>query len=198
MKRKIRKNLVLVLITLPLLFAFQCDEDYNPDQEVENLGLIEIEGDNTLFSVGDFIFIKTSIGNEQVTKDEQTINLRDYLRVDVSDLNYDLQINKIGLDGEETSYVVTEIQEMEGAIFVQDQPGPFFNIISPYDETKASFFSRIGIKLLEPGAYVLKTTTIKDRTHVISFDTQSSLGTLQMITGIANSDTEGTFRFTVK
>lgn len=197
MKRTFRKNLLLVLFTMPLLVAFQCDDDFKPDEEVENLGLIEIEGNKTTFSVGDFIFINTTISNQQTTVDGKTINLKDYMFRDESDLYYDLQINKIGLNDEETSYFVTNVQEIEGTIFIQDQ-NPFFNIISPYSETNTSFSSKIGIELTEAGTYVLKTGVIRNKTHIVSFDSQSSLGTLLMTTNIANSDNEGIYRFTVE
>ena len=197
MKRTFKKNLLLVLFTMPLLVAFQCDDDFKPDEEVENLGLIEIEENKRTFSVGQSILINTTISNQQTTIDGKTINLNDYMFRDESDLSYDLQINKIGLNDEETPYFVTKVQEIEGSIFIQDQ-SPFFDIISPYSETNSSFSSKIRIELTEVGTYVLKTGVIRNKTHIVSFDVRSNLGTLLMTTNIANSDNEGVYTFTVE
>ena len=180
-----------------LLSAFQCDDDYKPDEVVENLELVTVQDNKKEFSVGDYIFITSSISNEQITIDGKTINLRDYMSADETSLFFDLEISKVESNGLETSYFLTDAQEIEGTIFVQDQ-SPFFNIISPYNGTTATFSSKIGVKLTEPGTFALKTAIIKDRTYIISFDSQSALGTLQLNTNIANSDNDGIYRFTVE
>jgi len=170
-----RKKVVFYLALVCLLSAFQCDDEYVPDEVVENLNLVKIEDNKTVFSVGDYLFISTSINNEQITTDGKTILIRDYMFADESDLFFDLEISKIASTGEETSYFVSDTDVIEGAIFTQDQ-GRFFNISSAYNEAAASFSSEIGIKLSETGSYALKTSTIKDNIHIISFDTQSSSG----------------------
>jgi len=114
-----------------------------------------------------------------------------------SNLFFDLLISKIESNGEEISYFIIDTEETEGMVFVQDQ-SPFFNIISPYHETNTSFSSKIGIKLSEKGTFALKTGVIKNKSYIIAFDTQSTLGSIQMTTNIANSDAEGIYRFTVE
>ncbi len=192
-----RKKIVFYFGLVCLLSAFQCDEEYTPDEVVENLNLIEIENSETSFSQGDYMFITTTISNQQITKGGQTINLRDYMFNDQSDLIYELEISKIGSNGEEMPYFITDGQEVEGTLLIQDQVS-FFNVISPYNPVNANFSSKIGIKLTEVGNYALKTAITKNGVHIISFDTQSSLGTLIMTTSIANSNEEGIYRFTVE
>ena len=192
-----RKKVGFYFALVCLLSAFQCDEEYKPDEVVENLSLIEIEDNKSTFSVGDYFTITTTINNQQITKNGKTINVRDYMSTDQLGLDYSLEINRIGLNGEEIPVFVTTTEEIQGEIFIQDQ-SPFFNIISPYNETSASFSSKIGIKLTELGSYVLKTSIIKDNLYIVAFDTQSPLGSLQLTTNISNSDEEGIYRFTVE
>lgn len=197
MKRTFRKNLLFVLCTMPLLVAFQCDDEFKPDEEVENLGLVEIEDNKTVFSVGDYLVITTSINNQQMTTDGKTINLRDYMYSNELNLLFDMEISKIGSTGEEMPYFVTATEEIEGTILAQNQD-QFFYITSPYNESTAAFASKIGIKLTEIGSYALKTSTIKDNLYVISFDATSSLGSILLTTNISNSNEEGIYRFSVE
>ncbi len=192
-----RKRVGFYFALVCLLSAFQCDDEYKPDEVVENLGLVEIEDDKTVFSVGDYLFISTTISNQQTTANGKIINLRDYMPNDALDVYFDLEIEKIGSAGEETPYFVMATEEIEGTIFTQDQ-NPFFSIMSPYNETSASFSSKIGLKLTETGSFALKTSIIKENSHIVSFDTQSTLGSLQIITNISNSDDEGIYKFTVE
>ena len=192
-----RKRIIFYVSLLCLLSAFQCDDDFKLDEEVENLGLIEIEDTKRTFLVGESIFISTTINNQQTTVDGKTINLKDYLFDDETSLNHSLSLFKMGLNNEETPYFIQNAQEIEGGIFYNNEY-PSFSITSPFDETNATFSSEIGVKLLEPGNYVLKPVSIQNSVYRISFNIQSSLGTLRMITSIENADQEGVYTFTVE
>jgi len=153
------KKIAFYVALVSLLSAFQCDDDYMPDEVVENLGLIAIEDNKKVFSVGDYIFITTSIQNEQTTEAGNIINLRNYLFETETSLNYSLAIYTIASNNEEVPYLIENAQEINGAIEFNAET-TFFNISSPYDETNTVFSSKIGVKLSQAGTYTLKTSTI--------------------------------------
>ena len=196
------KRSVLYLFFIVLLSAFQCGDDtFEPDNLVENSDLVIVQDNKTSFEVGEYIFINTSIDNEQQTIDDRVIALKDFFTGGEHSLDYSLGLFRMNELNEKVPVFIENAQASEGTIEFNDQ-NPYFNIISPYDANSERFSSAVGVRLDLAGDYMLApdAARFEDDVHFIYFDLSGlgSLGTLQLNTSILNADADGIYRFTVE
>ncbi len=184
------------------LTAFQCEEEvYEPDAVVENENLIRIDDDKTVFSIGEFISIRTEISNRQFTVENREVKLSDYLLTENEALFFALGLFRIDENNERFPVVIQTVATDEGSIQFSDQ-NAFFTIESPLNPSNDRFTSRIQIKLEEAGTYLLlpETARFPDDEHFVLFDLYglTEVGSLQLNTSIMNADQDGIYRFTVE
>ncbi|MDJ0644764.1 MAG: hypothetical protein QNJ57_02170 [Flavobacteriaceae bacterium] len=196
------KKKLLVLVLIPLLSAFQCEEDeFTPDYRIENANLVEIRDNKSAFAVGDYLFIETTIDNSQITTDSRSISLKDFMNGDPLVLYYSLVLYRLDSENEEVPIFIESVQAPDGMIEYSSE-NPFFNILSFYNGSNDNFTSSLGIKLSEPGVYALKPDVIigNGNKHAILFTLNGSAtqGSLELTTSIANSDEDGIYRFVVE
>ena len=194
------KKKILYFLLVVFLSAFQCEDDeYVPDNEIKNDDLIEIEDNRSSFLVEDYLFITTKVNNQQTTIDNKIVNLKDFIVDDEAFIVHGLALFMLSQENQEIPYIIEEVQELDGSVEFTGQDS-FFYTKSFYNEADNDFFSKIGIKLSQPGTYLLKSSLFRDNEYQIIFDLNgsASAGTLQLTTSILNADEEGVYQFTVE
>lgn len=197
MKNIMKSKLILVIFVIPFLFAFQCDDDDLPHIAIHNLDLVSIENNQSLFSVGDYIYITTTIDNRQISNEGETVFLKDFLELGSSSIDFSLVLKKQNTDGTMEEVIIEEVQELEGSVSYGNEI-PIMNISNTYDETSDTFHSKIGVRLLDEGTYSLKGGLGFGYDFQFVIIRLSRHFSLTLKTSIMNSNEIGIYEFVVE
>ena len=201
MKDTFKTNLIFTIFSLPLLLAFQCEDQIDTIKDsVEELNLINIEDNRSTFSVGDYIIINTEISNKQITIDDKEISLSEYLFNKSNPLYYYLILHKLSEDDTYEEVIIGETMEIIGGVN-SSETNPYISIINFFDNEKNVFSSKIGIKLMDSGTYLLGGNIINTNSNdgKIVFDLYNGIDReVFFSTSIANSNIDKYYEFAVE
>ena len=183
------------------LALISCESsDSDPDQYlISTDSVIKIENDETDFSVGETIFIETNILNQQTTDDGQEILLSDFIAQGLSPNSYSYSLAMFKIDEYENLSRVTLTEDMIEIIEGEAEINNGHLIIKSFLEGSA-FYSKIGIKLSQPGTNLLSSkfyeSNPEEDTIIISSGSPE-LGYVGIKTHLSNNEGENTYKFTV-
>ena len=161
--------------------------------------VINIENDETDFSVGETIFIETNILNQQTTDDGQAIQLSDFIAQGISPNSYSYSLAMFKIDEYENLSRVTltedSIEIIEGEAEINDG----YLIIKSYLKESA-FYSKIGIKLSQPETNLLSSKFYESNPEedaIIISSGSPELGYVGIKTYLSNIEGKNAYKFTV-
>lgn len=161
--------------------------------------IIQIENNTTNFQLDDTIYISTILNNEQVSINDITVYLTDFINQDSPDNLYYYYLNLY----KETAYGTYALIELntdaleviEGEITVDYQ-----SLFVRCDFNNAVYNNKFGIKLLEPGTYYLSGSQnyYNQNTQTVSLFTNNyGSQNISVYSRIINLDVSGRYYFPV-
>ncbi len=196
------KFVPLALITSISLCAGLCcpgEDDYvYSNNEVRNDTIIQIENNTMNFQVDDTIYISTRLNNEQITINDKTVFLTDFISdTPESFYYYYLNLYKETAYG---TYALIELNEnaleiIEGETRVDNQ-----SLFVSCELNDTIFSNKFGIRLLEPGTYYLSGSQNYfnlDTEIVWIYPNYSGNEGISIYSKIINSDSDGRYYFIV-
>jgi len=166
---------------------------------LSNDTIITIDNNQNAFSVNDFIFIDTTIFNDQISETGEIIQLSDY---DYGEINQSFYISHLSLYKLTDFGTVVKIPLLEEHINVIDgevtlgahTDGTTITVKSFFDGSQ--YRSKIGIQLLEAGNYYI-TDAFNNSGNVIITGGDYNLSYIRINSKIVNANNEGEYEFTV-
>lgn len=183
------------------LALMSCESsDNDPDQYlISTDAVIKIENNETDFSVGETIFIETNILNQQTTDDGQEILLSDFIAQGISPNSYSYSLAMFKIDVNENLSRVTLTEDIIEIIEGEAEINNGHLIIKSFLKESA-FYSKIGIKLSQPGTNLLSSkfyeSNPEEDTIIISSGSPE-LGYVGIKTYLSNIEGENAYKFKV-
>lgn len=193
----------LIMLSFSLCASLCCPGEDEPGANftVENSNLISIENNTNTFSLNDQIIINTIITEEQITINDESINLSDLFYNDTlndSFLQHSLTLYKETGFGTLSTIEVTNdnIEISEG---IADSFNDIIQIRNVYDAATNSFRSQFSIVLRETGTYYLSSNrfNFNDSGEIIVSGGIFELGFVTISTTILNAEANGGYKFIV-
>jgi len=191
------------MLSFSLCASLCCPGEDEPgaDFSVENSDLTSIENNLNTFNLNDEITINTVIDNEQITIDNQSINLSELFYNDIlneSFLQHTLTLYKETGFGTLSEIAITN-QDIESVEGIVENFGNIIQIRNVYDSDTNTFRSQFSITLKETGTYYLSG----NRFNIEEFRPISisggifELGFVTITTSILNAEENGGYKFVV-
>ena len=191
------------LFTVSLCAGLCCtpEDEYNNESFIiRNDSIISIQDNQSNFNIGDYIYIETTIDNQQQTVDDESIMLSDY--------DYG-EVNQSGFRNNLSLYKITEynttvqipllnehITAIEGDYYLDENYNSTTIHFENYFDGN-QYKSIIGIKLLESGTFYLANSYEYGDTFVYIDGGTYENGYIQIKSKIVDSNEEGQYYFTV-
>lgn len=194
---------LITLTCISLCAGLCCPEEDEIDYQqidIDNDSIISIENNKNTFNVNDRIFINTTIKNEQLTQDNESVVLSDYLKSDESNNFYHTLVlfretsfgtlSKIPLNED-------NIEVTSGSVALNEAYIQITNLFNG-----DSYTSNFSIRLLETGTFYLANSTFDGnnigRVYLYGscYNNNSTIN-INIISSIINSEANGAYKFTV-
>ncbi|WP_417237532.1 hypothetical protein [Bizionia sp.] len=197
---KIASIIILTGISLCASICCPGEDDYlYSNTNVRNDTVIQIENNTIDFQVNDTIYISTMLNNEQVSVNNNTVLLTDYILLNSQENFYFYNLNLYKETAYDT-YALIELNEnalivLEGITTVDYQ-----SLFVRCNLDNTIFRNKFGIKLLEPGKYYLSGSHnyYNEGEELVHISTNSyNNDHISISSKIMASDTTGRYYFTV-
>ncbi len=195
------KNFIYALIILSVS-PFQCSNDENEytNLTINTPNLVDVENNQTVFSLNEYIIVNTHITNNQIVDKKQTINVSDYVHSNENKLSYWLYFYQKDDNG---NYIAVNAKEMiaENGDVYHSNLIYGASIINPFSTTTDSYSSKIKFKMLETGTFYIGGGYYDGYTQDqrISISSSNEINEeLLLTTSILNAKKNGLYEFKVE
>ena len=192
----------LLFVFLLLCVSFACEETDNNILEpllVINNDIISVENNQTIFAIGETVYLDILIENNQTTIDDEALQLTEFTDSEIGESFVSAEFKVF----EETSLNTLseivlsddDIEVVDGDVLINNNS---IETNSIYDGS--NFTCRFGLTLPGPGTYFISGPFLlfPDRSGTVIFDAGTNdSGALTLGSKIVNSNAEGAYEITV-
>ncbi|WP_298902573.1 hypothetical protein [uncultured Psychroserpens sp.] len=196
------RNLIFCLIILGAS-PFQCSSDEDEPEIIATVNkphLLNIEGNQNVFSVDEEIIINTKIPNVVTSENNENLTLTDYMDESTASLSYWLYVYKDRADGELQGMPIAFAQAEIGDVSYEglDHGMSISNI---FVQEENAFISQVKFKVSELGTYYIgggyyDGYTGLQKVKIIPYN--GSNGQVRVFTSIVDTNENGLYEFTIE